>query len=64
MKRWMIVLGVALTLGVQAMVLAQARHPPANALHTWSGFSTGEWEGDVLVVTTTHVKEAYVRRTG
>src|SRR5206468_4014195 len=20
-------------------------HPPANALHTWSGFSTGEWEG-------------------
>ena len=39
-------------------------HPPANALHTWSGFSTGEWEGDVLVVTTTHVKEAYIRRTG
>ena len=38
--------------------------PPANALHTWSGFSTGEWEGDVLVVTTTHVKEAYIRRTG
>ena len=22
-------------------------HPPANALHTWSGFSTGEWDGDV-----------------
>ena len=39
-------------------------HPPANALHTWSGFSTGEWEGDVLVVTTTHAKEAYIRRTG
>ena len=28
-------------------------HPPANALHTWSGFSTGEWDGDELVVTTT-----------
>ena len=39
-------------------------HPPANALHTWSGFSTGEWDGDVLVVTTTHLKEAYMRRTG
>jgi hypothetical protein len=39
-------------------------HPPENALHTWSGFSTGSWEGDVLVVTTTHVKEAYIRRTG
>jgi hypothetical protein len=39
-------------------------HPPANALHTWSGFSTGVWEGDVLVVTTTHLKEAYIRRFG
>ena len=38
--------------------------PPANALHTWSGFSTGEWDGDVLVVTTTHLKEAYLRRSG
>jgi hypothetical protein len=39
-------------------------HPPANAVHTWSGFSTGVWEGDVLVVTTTHLKEAYIRRSG
>ena len=39
-------------------------HPPANAIHTWSGFSTGEWDGDTLVVTTTHVKEAYLRRSG
>jgi hypothetical protein len=39
-------------------------HPPQNAPHTWSGFSTGEWDGDVLVVTTTHLKEAYIRRTG
>ena len=38
--------------------------PPENALHTWSGFSTGEWDGDVLVVTTTHLKEAYIRRNG
>ncbi len=39
-------------------------HPPANALHTWSGFSTGEWDGDTLVVTTTHLKETYIRRWG
>jgi hypothetical protein len=39
-------------------------HPPENALHTWEGFSTGKWEGDVLTVTTTHLKPAYVRRNG
>jgi hypothetical protein len=39
-------------------------HPPANALHTWEGFSTGRWEGDVLVVDTTHLKPAYLRRNG
>ena len=39
-------------------------HPPANTVHTWSGFSTGVWEGDVLVVTTTHLKETYIRRSG
>src|SRR4029453_16357188 len=39
-------------------------HPPANTLHTWSGFSNGEWEGDVLVVTTTHLKETYTRKSG
>lgn len=39
-------------------------HPPANALHTWNGFSTGEWIGDTLKVTTTHLKESYLRRNG
>ena len=39
-------------------------HPPAQATHSWSGFSTGRWEGDVLVVTTTHLKESYLRRNG
>jgi hypothetical protein len=39
-------------------------HPPANAAHTWAGFSTGEWIGDVLKITTTHLKEDYVRRNG
>ena len=31
--------------------------PSAFAQHTWQGFSTGEWEGDMLKVTTTHLKE-------
>jgi hypothetical protein len=39
-------------------------HPPANATHTWEGFSTGRWEGDMLTVETTHLKAGYVRRNG
>jgi len=39
-------------------------HPPAHALHTWSGFSTGEWVGDTLKITTTHNKEGFIRRNG
>ena len=39
-------------------------HPSVNAPHSWSGFSTGVWDGDSLVVTTTHLKEAYLRRWG
>ena len=39
-------------------------HPSANAQHSWQGFSTGEWEGDMLKVTTTHLKEGWVRRNG
>ena len=39
-------------------------HPPANTVHTWSGFWTGEWENGALVTTTTHLKENYIRRMG
>jgi len=39
-------------------------HPPAWAPHTWSGFSTGEWVGNTLKVTTTHLKDGYIRRGG
>lgn len=39
-------------------------HPPAHAAHTWQGFSTGVWNGDMLTVTTTHLKPAYIRRNG
>jgi len=39
-------------------------HPPEWAPHSWSGFSTGKWEGNMLVVSTTHLKGAYLRRNG
>lgn len=39
-------------------------HPPEFAQHTSMGFSTGEWEGHKLKVTTTHLKEGWLRRNG
>jgi glyoxylase-like metal-dependent hydrolase (beta-lactamase superfamily II) len=39
-------------------------HPPAWAPHSWSGFSTAEWIGQTLKVTTTHLKDGYLRRGG
>jgi glyoxylase-like metal-dependent hydrolase (beta-lactamase superfamily II) len=39
-------------------------HPPEWAAHTWQGFSTGRWEGSVLVVRTTHLKAGWMRRNG
>jgi glyoxylase-like metal-dependent hydrolase (beta-lactamase superfamily II) len=39
-------------------------HPSPDALHTWGGFSTGKWEGNTLTITTTHLKEGYLRRNG
>ena len=39
-------------------------HPSKSAEHTWMGFSTGRWDGDVLVVTTTHIKQMWHRRNG
>jgi hypothetical protein len=39
-------------------------HPPPYAPHTWQGFSTGKWQGDILTVTTDHLKEGWIRRNG
>ena len=39
-------------------------HPSAYAEHTWMGFSTGRFEGDTLVVRTTHIKQMWHRRNG
>ncbi|HVZ59978.1 MAG TPA: hypothetical protein VG892_04250 [Terriglobales bacterium] len=39
-------------------------HPPEWEHHTWQGFSTGEWVADMLKITTTHMKEGWIRRNG
>jgi hypothetical protein len=39
-------------------------HPSENAAHTWGGFATAKWEGNMLTVNVTHLKEGYVRRNG
>ncbi len=39
-------------------------HPSPFAPHTFMGFSTGKWEGGILTVTTTHLKQGWVRRNG
>lgn len=39
-------------------------HPGKYAAHTWQGFSTGTWNGNMLTVKTTHLKRFYRRRNG
>jgi cyclase len=39
-------------------------HPPAYAAHTWAGFTTGRWNGNVLETETTHLKWGWIRRNG
>ncbi len=39
-------------------------HPSEYAPHTWQGFSTGTWDGNMLGVYTTHLKESYLKRNG
>lgn len=37
-------------------------HPSANEAFSHGGFATGKWEGDTLVVTSTNLKTAWIRR--
>jgi hypothetical protein len=39
-------------------------HPHELAAHTFQGFSTGSWDGNMLNAYTTHQKESYLRRNG
>jgi glyoxylase-like metal-dependent hydrolase (beta-lactamase superfamily II) len=50
--------------GLRTIYMDGRSHPPAYAQHTWSGFSTGKWEGNVLTVYTTHIKRGWIRAAG
>jgi hypothetical protein len=39
-------------------------HPSKNAPHDQTGFTTGVWNGNELIATTTHIKSGYIRRNG
>jgi len=39
-------------------------HPSDLGPHTWGGFSTGRWDKNTLVVTTTHIKAGWLQRNG
>jgi glyoxylase-like metal-dependent hydrolase (beta-lactamase superfamily II) len=39
-------------------------HPSDLAPHSWGGFSTGRWERNTLVVSTTHIKAGWIQRNG
>ncbi len=48
----------------RAVYLDGRPRPSEYAPHTWAGFSTATWEGDMLTIKTTHLKEGYLRRNG
>ena len=53
------------TYGLARVVFMDGRAPPpANARHTYEGFSIGRWEGNKLVVETSHLKAGFLRRNG
>ena len=39
-------------------------HPPENAPHSKSGFSTGRWEGETLAVETSHIESGTFMNNG
>jgi glyoxylase-like metal-dependent hydrolase (beta-lactamase superfamily II) len=50
--------------GLRTIWMDDRPHPPAYALHTWSGFATGKYEGNTLTVSTTHIKRGWIRANG
>ena len=50
--------------GIRTIWMDDRSHPHAYAQHTWSGFSTGKYEGNVLMVYTTHLKRGWIRANG
>ena len=52
------------TPGERMIWLDGRQRPSSYAAHSWDGFSTGRFRGDTLEITTTHLKESYIRRNG
>jgi hypothetical protein len=49
---------------VRVIFLDRRQHLPASAPHTKVGDSVGRWEGDTLVVETTHLSESTITNNG
>ncbi|MEQ1885625.1 MAG: MBL fold metallo-hydrolase [Bryobacteraceae bacterium] len=52
------------TEGHRVIYMDGRQHPPAWAPHTYQGFSTGKFVGNMLVIHTTHLKQGWLRRNG
>ncbi len=48
----------------RVVFLDGTEHPPANAPHSKSGHSIGRWEGETLVVDTTHISRGTFMNNG
>src|SRR5437867_5846038 len=49
----------------ERMIWLDGREPPSQyAKHSWDGFSSGKFQGDTLEITTTHLKDSFIRRNG
>jgi hypothetical protein len=49
---------------VRLIFMDGRQHPPADAPHSKTGHSIGHWEGDELVVDTTHLSAATITNNG
>jgi cyclase len=53
-----------ITEGTRTVWMDGRAHPPPYAKHSFLGFSTGKYEGNVLTVYTTHLKRNWIRTNG
>lgn len=50
--------------GRHEIFMDERPHPPAWAPHTFTGFSTGHYQGQILAVETDHIKRGWIRAPG
>jgi cyclase len=53
-----------ITEGLRTIWMDGRPHPPPYAQHTFLGFSTGKYDGNVLTVYTTHLKRNWIKANG